>query len=101
MVRLVAEDTGFSAGVVKHILSSWEDVALSELKQGEKVKLGQLVQLQPKIKPATKKRMGRNPRTGEEVQISAKPAKVILRARILKRAKDSLPSIQKARRAGL
>jgi integration host factor subunit alpha len=101
IVREVASDTGLAASVVKEVLASHEDVILGEVQAGQKVKIGQLVQLSPKIKPKTKKRMGRNPATGEEVEISAKPASVVLRARVLKRAKDHLPSIQKARKAGL
>jgi nucleoid DNA-binding protein len=50
------------------------------------------------VKPATKKRKGRNPATGEEITIAAKPASVDLRARPLAKAKEALPSVQKARR---
>lgn len=87
--------------MVKEVLGAYEDVILGEVEQGQKVKIGQIVQLTPKIKPKTKKRMGRNPRTGEDVEISAKPASVVLRARILKKAKDHLPTVQKARKVGL
>jgi len=90
-----------AASVVKEVLGAYEDVILGEVEQGQKVKIGQIVQLTPKIKPKTKKRMGRNPRTGEDVEISAKPASVVLRARILKKAKDHLPTVQKARKVGL
>ena len=101
MIGEIADRTGFARGEVKHVLATWEEVVLDEIKEGEKVKLGQLAQLVVKIKPATKKRMGRNPRTGEDVVIKAKPASVVLKARVLKKAKDSLPSIQKAKKAGL
>jgi nucleoid DNA-binding protein len=101
IVREVADETGLAAGVVRHVLAAWEDAILGEVEQGQKVKLGQLVQLNPKVKPKTKKRMGRNPRTGEEVEIAAKPASVVVRARVLKKVKDHLPTVQKARKAGL
>ena len=101
MVRNIASETGLSAGVVRHVLTVWEEEILSEIASAQKVKLGQLAQLEVKIKPARKKRMGRNPRTGEEVQIAAKPASVVLKARVLKKSKDAVPSIQKARKAGL
>ena len=57
-----------------------------------------LVQLTVRVKPAQKKRQGRNPATGEEITIAAKPASVDLRARPLAKAKTALPSVQKARR---
>ena len=40
----------------------------------------------------------RNPATGEEITISAKPASVALKARPLAKAKAALPSVQKARK---
>ena len=39
-------------------------------------------------RPATKKRMGRNPATGEEIVISAKPASIRVRVTALKRLKE-------------
>jgi len=50
------------------------------------------------VKPAQKARKGRNPATGEEITIAAKPASVDIRARPLAKAKAALPSVQKARR---
>lgn len=86
---------------VKSVLAAWEEIVLEEIADVEKVKLGQLVQLQVKIRPARKKRMGRNPRTGEDVQIKAKPASTVVRARVLKKVKDATPSVQKAKKAGV
>lgn len=100
IIKEVANETELAVSVVKEVLAVYEDVILGEVEAGQKVKIGQVVQLTPKIKPKTKKRMGRNPRTGEEVQIAAKPASAVLRARVLKRAKDHLPSVQKLRKAG-
>ena len=51
-----------------------------------------------RVKEATKPRQGRNPATGEEITISAKPASVALKARPLAKAKAALPSVQKARK---
>ena len=56
------------------------------------------MQLTVRLKPARKAREGRNPGTGEQITIAAKPASVDLRARPLARAKGALPSVQKARR---
>jgi nucleoid DNA-binding protein len=62
------------------------------------VRIGGLVELTVRVTPATKKRTGRKPATGEEIGIAAKPASVDVRARPLAKAKDALPSVQRARR---
>jgi nucleoid DNA-binding protein len=71
---------------------------LEELGNAHKVRIGGLVQLTVRVKPAQKARKGRNTATGEEITIAAKPASVDLRARPLAKAKAALPSVQKARR---
>jgi nucleoid DNA-binding protein len=40
------------------------------------------------VKPAMKARMGRNPATGEEVMIAAKPKRKVVKAKIMKILKD-------------
>ncbi len=62
------------------------------------MRIGGLVQLTVRVKPAQKARKGWNPATGEEITIVAKPAGVDLRARPLAKAKAALPTVQKARR---
>jgi hypothetical protein len=52
-----------------------------------------LVQLTVRVKPAQKTRKGRNPATGEEITIAAKPASVDVRAPPLATAKAALPSV--------
>ena len=82
----------------KYILDAFEEIVLEQLAEAEKVRIGKLVQLTVRLKPATKARKGRNPATGEEITIKAKPASVDVRARPLAGAKEALPTIQKARR---
>jgi nucleoid DNA-binding protein len=94
----VAERSGLSRAQAKGAIQALEDVVLSEVGNAEKVKIGNLVQLTVRVKPATKARKGRNPATGEEITISAKPASVDVRARVLARTKSALPSLQKARK---
>lgn len=38
-------------------------------------------------KPATKARKGRNPHTGEDVIVKAKPARTVIKARVMKKLK--------------
>ena len=46
---------------------------LEELGNAQKVRIGGLVQLTVRVKPAQKKRKGRNPATGEEIEIARSP----------------------------
>ncbi|HWK17850.1 MAG TPA: HU family DNA-binding protein [Solirubrobacteraceae bacterium] len=94
----VADRADISRAEAKRLLTAFEEVVLEELGNAQKVRIGGLVQLTVRVKPATKARKGRNPATGEEITIAAKPASVDLRARPLARAKAALPSVQKARR---
>ena len=98
LITAVAERADLSKADARRALNALEDIVLDELGNAQKVRIGSLVQLTVRIKPATKKRKGRNPATGEEIDIAAKPASVDIRARPLARAKAALPSVQKARR---
>ena len=98
MVAAVADRADMSRADAKRALDALDEIVLEELGNAQKVRLGGLVQLTVRVKPATKKRTGRNPATGEEITIAAKPASVDVRARPLAKAKAALPSVQKARR---
>ena len=98
LTSAVADRAGVSKAEAKRVLDALDEIVLAELGNAQKVRIGGLVQLTPRVKPATKKRPGRNPATGEEITIAAKPASVDLRARPLAKAKGALPSVQKARR---
>jgi DNA-binding protein HU-beta len=98
LASALAERVEMSKADTKYILDAFEEIVLEQLAQAEKVRIGKLVQLTVRLKPATKARKGRNPATGEEITIKAKPASVDIRARPLAGAKEALPSIQKARR---
>lgn len=93
----VAEKSGLSRAQAKQAIQALEDVVLEEVGNAEKVKIGNLVQLTVRLKPATKEREGRNPATGEAMTIAAKPASVDVRARVLAKTKAALPSMQKAK----
>ena len=98
LVTAVADRSELSKADAKRAVEALETIVLEQLGNAEKVRIGGLVQLTVRVKPATKKRTGRNPATGEEITIAAKPASVDVRARPLARAKGALPSVQKARR---
>ncbi|HZQ81962.1 MAG TPA: HU family DNA-binding protein [Gaiellaceae bacterium] len=94
----VAEKSGLTRAEAKSAIQALEEVVLAEVGNAEKVKIGNLVQLTVRVKPATKARQGRNPATGEEITIGPKPASVDVRARVLAKTKAALPSVQKAKK---
>ncbi len=96
LASALAERVEMSKADAKIVLDAFEEIVLEQLAEAEKVRIGKLVQLTVRLKPATKARKGRNPATGEEITIAAKPAGVDVRARPLAGAKEALPSIQKA-----
>ena len=98
LLTAVADRSELTKADTKRVFDALEAVALQELSNAQKVRIGGLVQLTVRVKPAQKKRPGRNPATGEAITIAAKPASVDVRARPLARAKGALPSVQKARR---
>ena len=98
LASAVADRAEISKAEAKRVLGTLEEILLEELANAQKVRVGGLVQMTVRVKPAQKKRKGRNPATGEEIVIAAKPASVDLRARPLAKAKAALPSVQKARR---
>jgi nucleoid DNA-binding protein len=82
----VADRAGLSKAEAKRALAALDDVVLDEIGNAQKVRIGGLVQLTVRVKPAQKSRKGRNPATGEEITIKAKPASVDIRARPLAKA---------------
>ena len=98
LASAVADRAQLSKADAKRALASLDEIVLAQLGNAQKVRIGGLVQLTVRVKPAQKPRKGRNPATGEEITIAARPASVALRARPLARAKEALPSVQKARR---
>ena len=91
----VAEKSGLSRADAKKAIAALEEVVLSEIGNAEKVKIGGVVQLDVRVRPASDARPGRNPATGEEIMISAKPASVAVKARPLAKAKAAAPPLSR------
>ncbi len=94
----VADKAGLSRADAKKALAALEEVVLSEIGNAEKIKIGGVVQLDVRVRPATDARPGRNPATGEEIMISAKPASVAVKARPLAKAKAAAPPLSRVQR---
>lgn len=86
----IANETGLTRGQVDGVLNNLEMLILRHIKKrsvGE-FSLPGLLKIRSVRVPATKKRMGRNPKTGEQIEIPAKPAKNRVRITALKRMKE-------------
>lgn len=94
LVTELSDETGYSKGDVKHFLQALEDIVFQAMKDCTRIKIAGVV-VAPRVRAATKSRMGRNPRTGEDVKIKAKPANVKIGARVVKPLSDHKPSLKK------
>ncbi|MDZ7670145.1 MAG: HU family DNA-binding protein [Gammaproteobacteria bacterium] len=86
----IAEQTELSRKQVDAVLSELENLIERHVKKravGEFTLPG-LLKVRAVKRPATKKRMGRNPATGAEIVIPAKPATTRVRVTPLKRLKE-------------
>lgn len=86
----IAERTDLSRKQVDAVLGELENLIERHIKKrgvGEFTLPG-LLKIRSVKRPATKKRMGRNPATGEEIVIAAKPASTRVRVTPLKRLKE-------------
>lgn len=86
VVKQIALGTELKPGKVKEVLEALTALMAADLgKKGcGEFNFNGLVKLKTVNKPATKSRKGRNPFTGEEITIKAKPASRKIRARALR-----------------
>jgi len=98
LLAAVADRAQLSKADARRVFDAFEAVVLDGSQTRRRSGSAGSCTLTGRVKPAQKKRLGRNPATGEQITIAAKPASVDVRARPLARAKQALPSVQKARR---
>ena len=93
IVTTIAEETGLAKRDVVTVLAALGNVAKRHLVKrgsGEFTIPEIAIKLRRITKPATKARKGRNPFTGEEITIKAKPARNTVRATPLKALKEAI-----------
>ena len=91
IITAIAEDTGLTKKEVAGVFSSLGDLVTRHIQKrgsGEFAIPDTGVKIRRVKKPARKARMGRNPATGEEMMIAAKPASTAVRVTALKALKD-------------
>jgi len=84
IVSTLADKTGMAKKDVQSFMEAWNTLALAEVKKNGEFVVGNLGKL---VKTHSKARTGRNPMTGEEIQI---PAKTKVKFRVAKAAKDAV-----------
>ena len=83
----------------KEIVESLFDVVNTGVMRGERVPIGKIGILYVRTKPRQKARKGRNPQSGEEITISAKPASKVPKFNFSRNFKEAVlkAKIQKAK----
>ena len=87
--QAVAEGSQVSKAQVRAVFTAVEDVVMKRLKGEGKIPLGGLGAVKLVDRKA---RIGRNPATGQEIQI---PAKKVVKFRVAKAAKDAILGAKK------
>jgi DNA-binding protein HU-beta len=83
-LQALAEKTGHTKKEAANVVDALVGLMYSEVKKAGEVTLPGVGKLMKKFRPA---RMGRNPATGEQIQIKAK---TVVKFRVAKAAKDSI-----------
>ena len=89
----IAETTGLSKKDIAGVFDALGSLIEGELNKGKKTDAKQftipgLCKIVTQYKPATKERPGKNPFTGEDIMLKAKPACNVVKIRPLKALKD-------------
>jgi nucleoid DNA-binding protein len=98
IIASISTDTGLSNKDVKAVLMQLGEISHRHIMKrgsGEFKVPFMGIKINRKVKPATKKRMGRNPATGEEMVIAAKPKREVVKAMPLKAIKTLLEKDKK------
>jgi DNA-binding protein HU-beta len=90
LIQRVAEQSKLSRSDVNRVLDALEDVGHAELKNTGTFTLPGFVKFLAAEKPAIEAHQGINPFTKEPMMIEAKPARKVLKVRLLKVIKDAV-----------
>jgi len=89
----ISEETGLAK---KDVVGVFESLGKQIVRHMKKRGSGEFtipetgIRVKRKTRPATKKRMGRNPATGEQIMIAAKPARTVVKIIPLRVLKESV-----------
>jgi DNA-binding protein HU-beta len=94
LIADIAEEADVPKNTARSVLESFVEVMLGEIEEGYPVSLPGIMKIYPAARGPQKARMGRNPATGEALEIAAQPASIQVRVRVLKDLKSAAPSIK-------
>ncbi len=92
LFKALAEQTGLGKKEAQAVLETLQTIMklhLSKKGPGQFVLPG-IFKMSAVTKPATKARIGKNPFTGEEMMFKAKPARRVVKVRVLKKFKTEI-----------
>src|SRR5580765_1515749 len=89
LIEELAYQTGYSKSEIRVMLMALGEAVNGAVGNCKRVKFAGLI-VEPALRKATKKRKGRNPATGEEIEIAAKPASVRVKLTATKPLKEAL-----------
>src|SRR5208337_2915162 len=89
MIEYLAEKNGLVRKNVKQVLEDLFEVIGAGVMRGERVALGKMGKMFIRVRPARAAHMGRNPLTGQQIKIPAKPATKVPRFTFSKTFKEA------------
>lgn len=89
MVGYLAEKNGLVRKDVKQVLEDLFELVEEGVMRGERVAIGKIGKMFIRVRPARPARQGRNPATGQEITIPAKPATRVPRFTFSKTFKEA------------
>ena len=93
IILAISTDTNLPRKAVLTVFESLRKLIVGNMKKkgsGEFTIPQVAIRVKRKIRPASKKRMGRNPATGEQIMIAAKPARTVVKIIPLRALKESV-----------
>lgn len=88
IIAQIADKTQLPKKDVAAVFDNLNDIIRKSLKSANEFSMPGLMKVRVVKKPATKARLGKNPFTGEEIMIKAKPARKTVKVTALKGLKD-------------
>ena len=89
MIEYLAEKNSLVRKEVKQVLEDLFEIVGDGVMRGERVALGKMGKMFIRVRPARAAHMGRNPLTGQEIKIPAKPATKVPRFTFSKTFKEA------------
>lgn len=90
LVQAIATAAGVTKSIAENVIAAQGDVIARTLKGGDEVHLPGIGKLRVKMNAATKARMGKNPRTGEPIEIAAQPARRVVKLKVAGTLNDAV-----------